>query len=118
MQTGRGPSARQADRTLGLSRSARHYTPRQRDDSVLVETIGARLKENPGHGFGLLFGQALQPIGFGKTRSWRVYVSMKLNLPRRGKWRLPDRIGEPLDPRTKRQPTGHSSAAELDTAAK
>lgn len=97
MQTQHGLSARRADRTLGLSRSARHYAPRPRNDSALIEAIEGHLKDNPGYGFGLLFDEALQPKGFGKTRSWRVYVAMKLNLPRRGKRRLPDRIREPLE---------------------
>jgi putative transposase len=97
MQTHHGLSARRADRTLGLSRSARHYRPRPRDDAPLIETIESHLKDNPGHGFSLLFDQALHPRGFGKTRSWRVYVALKLNLPRRGKRRLPDRIREPLE---------------------
>lgn len=96
MQIDHGLSARRADRTLGLSRSARHYAPRPRDDSALIEAIERHLKDNPGYGFGLLFEEALQPKGFGKTRSWRVYVAMKLNRPRRGKRRLPDRIREPL----------------------
>lgn len=97
MQTHHGLSARRADRTLGLSRSARHYQPRPRDDGPLIEVIESHLKENPGHGLGLLFDQALSPKGFGKTRGWRVYVALKLNLPRRGKRRLPDRIREPLE---------------------
>lgn len=97
MQTDCGLSARRADRTLRLSRSARHYRPRTRDDGALIATMEAHLKDNPGHGFGLLFDQALRPGGFGKTRSWRVYVALKLNLPRRGKRRLPDRIREPLE---------------------
>ena len=97
MQTHHGLSARRADRTLGLSRSARHYQPRPRDDGPLIEVIESHLKENPGHGFGLLFDQALYPKVFGKTRGWRVYVALKLNLPRRGKRRLPDRIREPLE---------------------
>ena len=80
MQTHHGLSARRADRTLGLSRSARHYRPRRRDDGPLIAAIEAHLKDNPGHGFGLLFDQALRPQGFGKTRSWRVYVALKLNL--------------------------------------
>lgn len=69
MQTDHGLSARPADRTLGPSRSARHYTPRLRDDSALIAAIDAHLKDNPGYGFGLLFDEALQPKGFGKTRS-------------------------------------------------
>lgn len=96
MQTHHALSARRADRALGLSRSARHYAPRLRNDRALIEAIEAHLKDNPGHGFGLLFDQALRPRGFGKTRSWRVYMAMKLNLPRRGKRRLPERIREPL----------------------
>lgn len=97
MQNDHGLSARRADRALSLSRSARYYRPRRRDDSALIEAMHAHLKENPGHGFGLLFGQSLQAKGWGKTRAWRVYVQMHLNLPRRGKRRLPDRIREPLE---------------------
>lgn len=99
MQTGHGLSARRADRTLGLSRSARHYIPHRRDDSALIEAVEAHLKDNPWHGFGLLFDRAPQPSGFGKTNSWRIYVAMKLNLPRRGRRRLPHRIRGPLLPK-------------------
>jgi len=97
MQTDHGLSSRRADRALGLSRSARYYRPRVREDGPVIAAIEAHLKDNPGHGFGLLFGQALHPAGFGKTRSWRVYVALRLNLPRRGKRRLPERIREPLE---------------------
>lgn len=97
MQTTHGLSARRADRVLGLSRSARHYRPRIRDDGPLIEAMQAHLKVNPGYGFGLLFDEALQPCGWGKTRRWRVYTGLKLNLPRRGKRRLPERIRDPLE---------------------
>lgn len=97
MQTDHGLSARRADRVLCLSRSARHYRPRVRDDAPLIAAIEAHLKDNPGHGFGLLFDGALRPLGWGKTRAWRVYTALKFNLPRRGKRRLPDRIREPLE---------------------
>ena len=97
MQRDHGLSARRADGALSLSRSARHYRPRLRDDSRLIDAIEHHLKENPGHGFGLLLSQGLRPQGFGKTRAWRVYLRLKLNLPRRGKRRLPDRIREPLE---------------------
>lgn len=97
MQTDFGLSARRADRVLGLSRSARHYRPRARDDGPLIDAMQAHLKDNPGYGFGLLFGEALKPRGWGKTRCWRVYTGLKLNLPRRGRKRLPDRIRDPLE---------------------
>ncbi len=58
---------------------------------VLMVNFGRNVATNH-----LEFDQALQPKGLGKTCSWRVYVAMRLNLPRRGKQRLPDRIREPL----------------------
>lgn len=97
MQTEFGLSARRADRALSLSRSARHYRPRVRDDGPLIEAMQTHLQANPGHGFGLLFGVALRPRGWGKTRCWRVYTQLRLNLPRRGKRRLPERIRDPLE---------------------
>lgn len=97
MQTDYALSARRADRALGLSRSARHYQPRPRDDGPVIDAIQRHLEVDPRHGFSLLFGQTLKPGGFGKTRSWRVYCSLRLNLPRRGKRRLPDRVREPLE---------------------
>jgi hypothetical protein len=57
----------------------------------------AHLKDNPGHGSGLLMDYALRPLSWGKTRAWRVYTALKLNLPRRGKRRLPARIRTPLE---------------------
>lgn len=96
MQTDHDLRARRADRALSLSRSARYTLARPRDDVELIATMSAHVKENPGHGFGLLLNQALLPKGFGKTRSWRVYVALKLNFPRRGKQRLPARVSEPL----------------------
>lgn len=97
MQTDYALSARRADRVLGLSRSARHYRPRPRDDGPIIDAIQKHLEVDPRHGFSLLFGQTLKPSGFGKTRSWRVYCALRLNLPRRGKRRLPERIREPLE---------------------
>ncbi|MBB3228500.1 putative transposase [Luteibacter sp. Sphag1AF] len=97
MQTHRGLSARRADRALRMSRSVRHYRSRVRDDGPLFTAIEAHLKGNSGHGFGLLFDQALRPQGFGKTRSWRVYVGLRLNLLRRGKRRWSERTREPLE---------------------
>ena len=70
MQTYHGLSDRRADRTLGLPRLVRHHAPRTRDDAALIEAIETHLKDNSGPGFGMLFDEALQPKGFGKTRSW------------------------------------------------
>jgi len=68
--------------------SVRHYRFRPRDDDELIRAIEAYLKDNPCHGFDHPFNQAPRLSCFGKTRSWRVYMSLKLNLPRRRKRRL------------------------------
>ena len=39
---------------------------------------------------------ALKPIGVGKSWGWRVYRDLKLNLKRKGKKRVPDRVKNPL----------------------
>lgn len=53
---------------------------------------------NPRHGFGLLYASArYQEQPWGKNVLWRVYCQFKLNLPRRGKKRLPLRIKQPLE---------------------
>ena len=78
MQTDHSLSARRADRALSLSRSARHYRPRRRDDTALIDAMQGHIKDNPGHDFGLLCDQALRARGWGKTRAWRVYVGLRL----------------------------------------
>lgn len=96
MQSEHGISARQACRMLRLSRSAPYYRPRLKDDGPVIDAVWAYVKANPRQGFYLLhttFRDQQQP--WGKTRLWRVYCGLKLNLPRRGKKRLPER--EPLE---------------------
>jgi hypothetical protein len=52
---------------------------------------------HPGHGLGLLYKTLrIDQPPCGKTRLWRVYCELKLNRPRRGKKRPPNRIREPL----------------------
>lgn len=63
----------------------------------MINAISAYVKANPRQGFYLLhttFRNQRKPSG--KTRLWRVYCELKLNLPRRSKKRLPERVREPL----------------------
>jgi putative transposase len=97
MQAEHGVSGRQACRALGLSRSMLHYRRAVRDDSAVIEAVTTYITARPRHGFGLLadtFRDQRQP--WGKTVLWRIYCQLNLNLPRRGKKRLPDRVREPL----------------------
>ena len=97
MQTEHGVSQRAACRALKLSRSAPYYRPVVKDDGPVIEAVSQHVTDNPGHGFSLLeqsFRAEGQP--WGKTRLWRVYCELKLNFPRRGKKRLPERVRAPL----------------------
>ena len=98
MQEHGGVSQRAACRALRLSRSAPYYQSRRADDTPVIEAISSYVADNPGHGFFLLH-QTFRHQGrpWGKSRLWRVYRELKLNLPRRGKKRLPARIREPLE---------------------
>jgi putative transposase len=74
-----------------------HYRRAVRDDSAVIDAVTTYITARPRHGFGLLvdtFRDQRRP--WGKTVLWRIYCQLNLNLPRRGKKRLPDRIREPL----------------------
>lgn len=90
-------SYRAACRAVKLSRSMLAYRPVVKDDQPVIAAIERHLASNPRDGFGLLYDTlSLTGRPCGKTRLWRVYCDMKLNLKRRGKRRLPERIRAPL----------------------
>jgi putative transposase len=90
-----GMSVRQACRAARLARSAFYAPAAVRDDSASIAAIQAYIGDNPGHGFDKLY-PALRPQGFGKSRLYRLYKALRLNLKRRGKRRLPARVKSPL----------------------
>ena len=90
-------SQRRACIASGIARSTLRYQPVARDDSGVIAFVQAHMALNPRHGFGLLYDSARhQDKPWGKTVLWRVYCELRLNLPRRGKKRLPARIKQPL----------------------
>ena len=92
-----GMSERRACQASGIARSTLRYRPIARDDSGVITFIQTYMALNPRHGFGLLYDSARhQGKPWGKTVLWRVYCELRLNLPRRGKKRLPARIKQPL----------------------
>jgi len=90
-------SQHKACQASGLARSSVRYRLAHRDDSGVIAFIEQHMAANPKHGFGLLHDSArFQGQPWGKSVLWRVYRAMNLNLPRRGKKRLPERIKQPL----------------------
>lgn len=97
MKQEHGLSMRRVCRVLGLSRSAPYYRARPRNDGPVIEAVSKHVSDNPGHGFGLLYDSfRAGGLPWGKSWLWRVYKQLKLNLPRRGKRRLPARIAQAL----------------------
>ena len=91
-------SQRRACQAAGLARSTQRYARVVCDDSGVIDFIQRYVALNPRHGFGLLYDSArYQAQPWGKTVLWRVYCQLKLNLPRRGKKRMPQRIKQPLE---------------------
>ena len=92
-----GMRERRACSASGIARSTLRYRPVARDDTGVIAFIQSHMARNPRHGFDLLYDSARhQKQLWGKTVLWRVYCQLRLNLPRRGKKRLPARIKQPL----------------------
>jgi putative transposase len=93
-----GMSQRKACMASGIARSTLRYCHKQPDDAGVIQFMQTYMASNPRHGFDLLYASARhQNQPWGKTVLWRVYCQLKLNLPRRGKKRLPARIRQPLE---------------------
>lgn len=95
--TDHGLSIRKACDAVRLAKASFYYRRRPKDDAPVIEAIRGYIDVNPGQGFGLL-SKSFRSQGrpWGKTVLWRVYRQLRLNLPRRGKKRLPERIKAPL----------------------
>ena len=90
-----GLSVREACRAARLARSAYYAPAEPKNDAPVISAIEAYIAENQQHGFDKLY-PVLRQQGFGKSRLYRVYKALRLNIKRRGKRRLPARIKEPL----------------------
>ena len=90
-------SQRRACVASGVARSTLRYCAKRPGNSGVIQFFQTYMATNPRHGFGLLYASARhQGQPWGKTVLWRVYCQLSLNLPRRGKKRLPARIKQPL----------------------
>lgn len=85
-------SIRSACRAVSLSPSSYYYRAHPRDDRPVIDALNVLASEHPREGF-WLYRKRLRIAGrpWNHKRLYRVYVALKLNLPRRGKKRLPPR---------------------------
>lgn len=83
-----------------MSRSAYRYKALPKDDSALEGHLSEFTARHPAIGFWACFhrlrNKGHKGVGFNHKRLYRVYTSMKLNIRRKTKKRLPERTKEPL----------------------
>lgn len=80
-----------------MSRTVYHYRPDPNRDDPVIQVLVSLAEQYPRYGFKKLF-QILRRQGhpWNHKRVYRVYCSLKMNLRRKGKKRLPSRNPQPL----------------------
>ena len=74
-----------------------YYKPKGKDDSAIIEALDRLAQEHPTYGFRKMF-RMLRHQGhlWNHKRVYRVYKQMRLNVRRKRKRRIPQRVKEPL----------------------
>lgn len=90
-------SVRRACKLVSLPRSILLYQKKPKDDSSLIEALHELVAKHPTIGFWKCYYR-LRRKGYtcNHKRLYRVYTLLRLNVRRRAKRRLPQRIKEPL----------------------
>ncbi|MGD1335192.1 IS3 family transposase [Vibrio harveyi] len=103
-------SLRMACRAVGISDSVYRYQPDPHRDDEVIAKLQEAVERYPAYGFGKLF-KVLRRWGYpwNHKRVYRVYCSLKLNMRRKGKKRLPKR-----EPVTLARPDGVNGCWSID----
>ena len=94
-----GLSRSRACAAVGLSRSSWYREPPQQHvrDQAVIDALNAMVEKRPRWGFWKCYDRLrLDGHPWNHKRVYRVYKAMKLNLPRRTKRRLPQRVQQPM----------------------
>jgi putative transposase len=92
-----GVSQRQACRALSVPRSTAQYKPKAKDDEHVIEALRGLVDKHPAIGFWQsYFRLRRKGSPWNHKRVYRVYTSMKLNIRRRFRKRLPARVKQAL----------------------
>lgn len=90
-------SCRQACKAVNLPRSTFNYKPKLKDDTQVIEQLNHLVDKHPAIGFWQSFYRIRrQGYVWNHKRVYRVYTTMRLNIRRRYRKRLPARIKQAL----------------------
>jgi putative transposase len=92
-----GVSQRQACKAVSLPRSTQRYKPRPKADEVVIDQLQLLIDKHPAIGFWQSYYR-IRRKGFvwNHKKVYRVYTDMKLNIRRRYRKRLPQRVKQAL----------------------
>ena len=103
-------SQRQACKTVGLPRSTQQYKQKPKADEEVIEQLQQLVEKHPAIGFWQSYYR-IRRKGFewNHKKVYRVYTDMKLNIRRRFRKRLPQRVKQSLY-----QPSGLNEVWSID----
>jgi len=97
MTTANKVSISQACKSVGIAKSTYLYQAVKKDDSELINCLSTLVERHPSIGFWMCYYRIRkQGYHWNHKRVYRVYTSMKLNIRRRAKKRLPSRVKQEL----------------------
>lgn len=92
-----GVSQRQACTTLSVPRSSIQYKPKAKNDIPVINALQSLVERHPAIGFWQSYFRLRRSgLGWNHKKVYRVYTSLKLNIRRRHKKRLPTREKQTL----------------------
>jgi putative transposase len=105
-----GVSQRQACKTVSLPRSTQQYKPKAKADEQVIEQLQQLVEKHPAIGFWQSYYRIRRKgLVWNHKKVYRVYTDMKLNIRRRFRKRLPQRVKQSLY-----QPAGINEVWSVD----
>ena len=90
-------SQRQACKAVGLARASMQYQRKTKEDEPVIEQLAILTEKYPAIGFWQSYHRLKrQGFSWNHKKVYRIYTSMKLNIRRRHKKRLPARVKQAL----------------------
>ncbi|MGH2612833.1 MAG: IS3 family transposase [Rhabdochlamydiaceae bacterium] len=90
-------SIRQACVILSVSRSLFYYKMKSSSDETIVSILNEFAERHPSYGFWKMYKMMKQKgVKWNHKKVYRIYTNLKLNIRRKAKRRLPERVKEPL----------------------